>query len=257
MKKSNSKELIYSIWFKILLILITFAPLYTQKPYNPADTSLVIADILKNPLIVQIDFLLPLAKLLLLAIVLAVFFMDKAREKLLFAYYGFILIPVSLFQNMGHSSYGFSVIIGNIAIQIVVIAYCFWDLIKAKSKIKSLDKSKLWVIPLMLLAFLMPYEIVGDKILPSLKTIFTNEAGLTYCMITPVIEGILIIFHKEVHKASLNAISFVGLNFAIWNMLTWFVFDIKNYWMGILHFPLLILSIYGLVISKRRKNESA
>ena len=56
----------------------------------------------------------------------------------------------------------------------------------------------------------MPYNIKNNTIVPSISTIFTNEAGVTYCMITPVI-------------------------------------------LGILHLPLLIISIYGLRISKMKK----
>ena len=98
----------------------------------------------------------------------------------------------------------------------------------------------------------MPYNIKNNTIVPSISTIFTNEAGVTYCMITPVILGILL-FSKNINKATLNIISFVGLSFGIFNMMTWFGFNIKDWWMGILHLPLLIISIYGLRISKMKK----
>lgn len=108
---------------------------------------------------------------------------------------------------------------------------------------------------LMILAFLMPYIIENNKIMPSISTIFTNEAGVTYCMITPVIIGMLILFSKNIDKATINIISFVGLSFGIFNMMTWFGFNIKDWWMGILHLPLLIISIYGLRISKIKKGR--
>ena len=107
----------------------------------------------------------------------------------------------------------------------------------------------------MALAFLMPYTIKNNIIVPSISTIFINEAGVTYCMITPVIIGMLILFSKNINKATINAISFVGLSFGIFNMMTWFGFNIENWWMGILHLPLLIISIYGLRISKKQNNK--
>ena len=54
--------------------------------------------------------------------------------------------------------------------------------------------------------------------MPSISTIFTNEAGVTYCMITLVIIGMLILFSKNINKATLNVISFVGLSFGILNI---------------------------------------
>jgi len=106
---------------------------------------------------------------------------------------------------------------------------------------EDLNKKAIWIIPLMILAFLMPYIIENSKIIPSISTIFTNEAGVTYCMITPVIIGMLILFSKNIDKATINIISFVGLSFGIFNMMTWLGFNIKDWWMGILHLPLLII----------------
>ena len=38
----------------------------------------------------------------------------------------------------------------------------------------------------------------------------------------------------------------VGLFFGIMNMLTWFVFNPNSWWMGVLHLPLVIISLLGL-----------
>ena len=71
-------------------------------------------------------------------------------------------------------------------------------------------------------------------------------------MITPVIIGICILFNKKIYKPTLYIISFVGFIFGLLNMMTWFGFNIQNWCMGVLHLPLLILSIYGLIISKNK-----
>ena len=64
--------------------------------------------------------------------------------------------------------------------------------------------------------------------------IFLNEAGVTY-------------------KPLLSFISYVGFVFGLLNMMTWFAMQNQNWWMGVIHLPLLILSFYGLVISKKEK----
>ena len=83
--------------------------------------------------------------------------------------------------------------------------------------------------------------------------IFLNEAGVTYCMITPVVLGIMIIFSKGIYKPLLSFISYVGFVFGLLNMMTWFAMQNQNWWMGVIHLPLLILSFYGLVISRKEK----
>ena len=251
------EKFIYKKWFKILLVLVMFCPLITEQKYNPQYTTNVIGSVLEHPYINNIGVGLIITKIILLVVCLLPLLMKEKSCKYILGYYGVILLFVGLFQNMSNTEYGFTFIIGNMIVQYIVSICCFNDVIKSKSKIskEDLNKKALWIIPLMILAFLMPYIIENNKIIPSISTIFTNEAGVTYCMITPVIIGMLILFSKNIDKATINIISFVGLSFGIFNMMTWFGFNIKDWWMGILHLPLLIISIYGLRISKIKKGR--
>ena len=251
------EKIIYKKWFKILLVIIMFCPLITEQKYNSQYTTNVIRSVLQHPFINNIGVELIIAKIVLLGICLLPLFVKEKFCKYILGYYAIILLFVGLFQNMSYTEYGFTFIIGNMIVQYIIAICCFNDIIKGKSKIskEDLNKKALWIIPLMALAFLMPYTIKNNIIVPSISTVFTNEAGVTYCMITPVIIGMLILFSKNINKATINAISFVGLSFGIFNMMTWFGFNIENWWMGILHLPLLIISIYGLRISKKQDNK--
>ena len=108
----------------------------------------------------------------------------------------------------------------------------------------------------MILAFLMPYSVnsIGN-IYPSLALrIPYNEAGVTYCMITPIVIGVMLLYSKGVDKSTLSVISYVGFVFGVLNMITWFIMNLDNWWMGVLHLPLLIISFYGLVIVYKEKS---
>lgn len=251
-----SEKLVYKKWFKVLIVCIMFLPLVTETGYDPQNTTKVIAEVLKNPLINQVRWVLPIAKAILLFAAVSPFVLKRHSEKPLLSLYAALLLMMGIFQNMAQTQYGFTFIPGNFVVQYLVMGFCMHDLIKGKTRLseEDFDKTKLWILPLMLLAFLMPYTIDDSWIIvPSLKNILVNEAGVTYCMVTPVVTGVLILFHKSVHKPTLNIISFLGLGFGILNMMTWFIFDIQNWWMGILHLPLLTVSIYGLWISGRKK----
>ena len=170
-------------------------------------------------------------------------------------YYAFILLVVGIFQNMANTDeYGFVVLIGNILVQFVVLAFCVYDIAKSKTVIDSnnFNAKRLWIVPLMLLAFFMPYSVdAAGTISPSF--IPSNEAGVTYCMITPVIIGLMLLYSKGVDKATLSVTSYVGFLFGIMNMVTWFGMNIDNWWMGVLHLPLLIIAFYGLIIAYKEK----
>ena len=249
----------FNWWFKVVLALIVFIPPYAQIPFSPENTTAVIASVMAYPLITSISWVAPLAKWVLLAVVVVLLIMtNKGAEKVLLGYYVIILIIVGLFQNMSFTTaYGFVWLIGNTIVQLIVAVFCLYDLIKRKTVIRqgSLKRSRLWVIPLMVFAFLMPYEVnVAGDVYPAFPiSVLFNEAGVTYCMNTPVLLGILVLFSDGVYPPTLSIISYVGLVFAALNLVTWFGIQPESWWMGILHLPLLAISILGLLLSDRAK----
>jgi len=261
--KKRIKPIGNTIWLKIVLTIVLFIPAYAQVAYDPAATTDVIAAVMSNPFVIQVSWLLPIFKLLLLAVVILSIVNIKTSKNILIVYYAFILLVVGIFQNMANTEeYGFVILLGNILVQFIVLAFLIYDIIKSKTKIdnKSLNTKRLWIIPLMLLAFLMPYAINSDgNIYLSFSfSILFNEAGVTYCMITPVVIGLLLLYSKGVDKATLSVISYVGFAFGLLNMMTWFIMNSADWWMGVLHLPLLIIAFYGLItVYKEKTNDGA
>ncbi len=258
MEKHTKRSLINRVWFKILLAFLLFIPLYTQKPYDYAETADVISTVLSRPLVTAFAWVLPLAKLLFLAAAVLPFLTHRGQDtaRPVLGYYAFILLVVGLFQNMGVTDdNGFVWIVGNTLVILIVAVFCLIDLIGGKTRIyhENLNRGRLWVILPMALAFLMPYAINPEgQIRPSFTAVvLTNEAGVTYCMITPVILGVLLLFQKEVHLPTISVISFVGFLFGLLNMAIWFGMQPESWWMGVLHLPLVVLSFFGLVQSRK------
>ena len=248
----------FNWWFKVVLALIVFIPPYAQIPFSPENTTAVIASVMGHPLITSIGWVAPLAKWVLLAVVVVSLIMtNESAEKVMLGYYIVVLIIVGLFQNMSFTTaYGFVWLIGNTVVQFIVVAYCLYDLINRKTVIKQFrSKGRLWIIPLMVFAFLMPYGVNdAGHVYPAFTiSVLFNEAGVIYCMITPVLLGMLILFSDGVHPPTLSVISYVGLVFGILNIVTWFGIRPESWWMGVLHLPLLAISIFGLVLSGKAK----
>jgi len=71
-------------------------------------------------------------------------------------------------------------------------------------------------------------------------------------MMTPVYVGLLTLYWPKVNMATLRVTSLVGLIIGLYNMLNFFIRPGRNWWNGVLHIPLLIISLYGLIISLKR-----
>lgn len=256
--KREKKSLGHTVWFKVVLTLLIFLPNFSQIPYEQADTTSVIAFVMAHPLIVSTAWLLPVFKLLLLWAAVSPFVFKNQSAKVVLGYYAFILVATGLFQNMAQTeAYGFVWLPGNTLIEFIVGAFCAYDLIKGNSVFhrKEFNRSRLWLIPLMLPAFLMPYGIsAAGTVMPAFRLgVLGNEAGVTYCMITPVIIGIMLLFSRGVHKPTLSVASFAGFIFGLLNMITWFGIQRASWWMGVLHLPLVIIALYGLRIAYKEK----
>lgn len=82
---------------------------------------------------------------------------------------------------------------------------------------------------------------------------FTNMAGLAFCLMTPVYLGILTLYHPRVNLATLRVTGLVGSIIGFYNILTNFImFPELLWWNGVLHIPLITISIYGLVLSFKK-----
>lgn len=247
-------------WPTRTVILIAFVlPLVTELRYDPADTSLVIAEVLGAPLItawfpglVSLQVLLGLVALLPFVTLLT---RPDGRWQLgrpvLAAYAGWLLLT-GLLQNMATTdTYGFAWVLGNSVVSFIVAAFVIHDIVADRSGISVQDftPKHLWTLLPAALAFFSPYAITPDgTITAGFQTgIFGVQAGVTYCFLTPVFLAVFLSFARGIDRGTLSVIGFAGLGFGLFNLVTWFIFMPASWWMGVLHLPLVILAVVALV----------
>jgi len=81
---------------------------------------------------------------------------------------------------------------------------------------------------------------------------FTNESGLTFCMMTPLFLALLTLFHPKVNLATLRVNGLIGIIIGLYNMsVNFFINPAELWWNGVLHIPLLSISLYAFVLSYR------
>ncbi|MBK8447317.1 MAG: hypothetical protein IPL41_11730 [Micropruina sp.] len=96
-------------------------------------------------------------------------------------------------------------------------------------------------------AIAFPYTIdpAGNAV-PGWAGMFLNGAGVTYCMITPVVVGVMVLRPGDYPVRARWLAAYVGLLFGLVNAATWFGLRPASWWMGVLHLPLLIISGFAL-----------
>ncbi|MBS7279722.1 MAG: hypothetical protein KIH09_07770 [Candidatus Freyarchaeota archaeon] len=77
--------------------------------------------------------------------------------------------------------------------------------------------------------------------------------GLTFCMTTPVFLCLLTLFYPQINELAYKITAFVGIIYGVLNMPH--LFSPYTVWMGVLHFPLLFISIYALILSRILKEK--
>ena len=102
------------------------------------------------------------------------------------------------------------------------------------------------------LAFWFPTDASGSSPQFTLANLVSNGSMLTYCMMTPVLLAILTMFHPHVNQATMRITSYVGIMFGVTNEVEWFVLHPSMWWMGIMHIPLITISLYAFAITIKR-----
>jgi len=243
-------------WFFLLFVLLQFIPSYASKGFDWSEIGMITGEILSHSLVFTYTALYPIFKIIPILLVISIIFLGNRVTRLFNVYVGVTYVLFAFLQSIAVTEkYGLGIITINVVMVVVVAAFWFWEAIVQKNDFKPRKQSpwKYWVIPFAFLAFWYPAN--PNTLMPDLNPVYLliNVAGLTFCMMTPVYLAILTLYHPETNIATLRVTSLVGTIIAFYNMLTNFImYPSILWWNGVLHIPLITISIYGLVLSLRR-----
>ena len=259
-KKRRMQEKLESVtrkwWFFLLFILLQFIPSYTSIPIDPSQIGLVIGEALSNALIYNFQSIFFLFKIIPLVLILSIPYLKNKVSRVFSFYVAISYVLFATLQSIAVTeTYGLVILSANLIMFLFVAILWFWEALAMKNDLSTprLTPSTLWVIPLAILAFW--YPINTTTMMPDLNPlgIIANEAGLTFCMMTPVYLAALIIYYPNINLATLRVTSIVGVIIGFYNILVNFVWYYElMFWNGILHIPLIVLSVYALILSFRK-----
>jgi hypothetical protein len=253
----KKRKWLYPVLYTAFFI-ISMLPLYTEKPYNPQETQDVIINLLMvatNPY----KAYAPIFHVLTLVIVAFIAWRPAKSGRVLAGYMGLNYLVIALVQTMGTTAqYGFVVHTGGIVL--FGVLGLIWLIAAYRNELQASFQSLSWqhllLLPLALLAFWAPYVASGNGVQPDfnpLLLITSPDYGLTFCLTTPVFLFLLILFYPHVNSLAYQLTAFNGLLYGVYNLTHWFTPELR--WMGFLHLPLLIISIYALILPRIYKTQ--
>jgi hypothetical protein len=256
-KLINQRKWLYPVLYTAFFI-ISMLPLYTEKPYAPQETQDVIINLL---LVVTTPYktYAPIFHILTLLLVTLIAWQPAKMGRVLAAYMGLNYLIIALVQTMGTTGkYGFvlhtggMVMYGALGLVWLVVAYRN----ELQTSFKSFSWQHLILLPLALLAFWAPYVTSGSGVKPDfnpLLLLVSPDYGLTFCFTTPIFLFLLILFYPQVNKLAYRITAFNGLLYGLFNLTHWFNPELR--WMGFLHLPLIIISVYALILPRIYKKK--
>jgi len=244
-------------WFFVVIFFLFFVPPYSARPVDPTGIPSLVIQILSGALIYSIPALFPIFKIIPLLFMAAILVRGDRATRAFNIYVSAVSALMAIFQTMAITErYGFAVMTGSLLAYLLVAAFWIWETIAKKNDFspRKVPIWRWWVVPLAFLAFWMP---IDDALQPDFSPllILTSGAGVTYCMMTPVFLAVLVFFYPTVNLATLRVAAFVGLITAIFNVIQEFFVFPEALWMGVLHMPLLLISLYAYILSFQRQEH--
>lgn len=242
-------------WFFGLFVLMQFTiPPYASKGYRIEDWGNVIFHALSNAIVHQYSKIYPFFKVIPIILLVCIIIFRNKVARLFAIYVGIAYALFAIGQSIAITAqYGVSICTINVVMFLIVAAFWAWEAVVLQNDytLKKLPIWRYWVVPLAVLAFWYPASKGRPDFNPVL--LVTSGSGLAFCMMTPVYVGLLTLYWPKVNIAVLRVTSLVGFIIGLYNMNLNFIMRPSTlWWNGILHIPLLVISLYGLILSLKR-----
>jgi hypothetical protein len=247
-------------WFFVAFILLQGLAFFPFASKNFALSNYVeIAEYsLGYSLIRKIsETVFPVFKIIPMILIVLIFIFRNRISKLFSIYVGISYIIFAVVQNMAITDkYGLSFITVNVVMFIAVSVFWFRE---ASLKENDFDTPtfsirNIFLLLLALFAFWTPGNPITGMPDFNPAYFFTQNTGLAFCLMTPVYLALLILYYPKVNIVTLRITGLVGLMLGIYNLAFIFAMNTGTWYVGVLHFPLTIVSGTALILSLKRNN---
>jgi hypothetical protein len=234
------------------LFLLFALPPYASKSYPLADWPWVNQHILIHPIKSLFSEYYWIFKIIPVILIMLLSFFGNRIKPFFSSYVAISYILFAFLQSVSITEkYGLGICTSNLIVFLLIAACWIWEIFARQNDYARRRQPlwKYWVIIPAVLTFWEPVNPI--TLLPDFNLIYllTSGAGLAFCMMTPVYIAILTIIHPHVNLPLLRVTSIIGVIIGLGNMGLALIHLSEYWWLGVMHIPLLSISLYGLVLS--------
>jgi hypothetical protein len=243
-------------WFYGLFVLMQFTiPPYASKGYKIEDWGNVIQHALGNAIVYKYSEIYPIFQIIAILFLIGILIFRNKLARIFSIYVAISYVLFTIGQSIAVTDkYGVSLCTINFVMFLIVAGFWAWEAVVLKNDytFRKLPIWRYWVVPLAVLAFWAPSGRGGRPDFNPVHLI-TSGSGLAFCLMTPVYVGLLTLSWPRVNLPAMRVTSLVGLIIGLYNIYANFGINPgRHWWNGILHIPLLVISLYGLILSLKR-----
>ncbi|MFR2508716.1 hypothetical protein [Odoribacter laneus] len=240
-------------WFFVILVISQFLFLpYASKNFQVEQINTIIYTTLTNSIQLKISSYSVYFQILSL-IILVLLIVLKNRMKLIFNLY--VAVSYILFafvQNIAITEkYGWSIVTVNVIMFLFVAYVWVIEILQSKNdySFSPFQWKYSWMILLSLFAYLCPLSADGFNFNPA-HFVYKNSAT-AFCLTTPLFLTLMTLNIPRINIVTYRVTAIIGFIIGLYNMLSFLNPYTIN--IGILHLPLLIISLYACLLSYRIK----
>ncbi|MEN3186572.1 MAG: hypothetical protein ABDK94_08840 [Atribacterota bacterium] len=243
-------------WFYLFVVLIQFIPPYPVRGITSSqDYNRLVEEVLSHAFVFSLRSFYPVFKIVPLFLLFLLAFSPVSKPFfLIFVALHYFLFAI--FQNMALlPGQGFAMLTHNVVMMTLVGLSFLGEFFTRKTTFRfgRFDWKRVLLVGMVIFAFWYPVDTVSWQPRFSIADVFTNVAGLTFCMMTPFYLMVLLFSYPEVNLVTLRVTGLMGTIIGGYNFFMNFMFDFSRFWWnGVLHLPLLLISSYALGLSLRR-----
>lgn len=238
-------------WFYVVVIFAQFLIIpYASKNFHFTEIGSIISTTLSNALLMELKGYFIYFQIISIALLLLLFIKKNSVKKAFNIYVFISYLLFTVLQNIAFTEkYGLSIVCINVVMFLLVALVWLIELINTENdyNFSNLNWKTSWLIILALICFWWPMDWGTLKIDFHLKHFLFNGSSWAFCAMTPVFLTIMTLNLPKINVVTYRVTALIGLIIGIYNMLNFQ--DPRTINIAILHLPLLIISIYSLIMS--------
>ena len=243
-------------FFVILLAAQSILVPFVSRNFNPQNIPQMVSATLNNAPQVRLGQLNILFQALSLLMFVLLFVFKNIVRTSFDAYVAVSYLAFAFIQNMAVTEqYGFSVVTVNF-VMFLLVAYVW--IRETLNPENNFDFSNFrwkyaWMIVLALFAYYCPFTNHGEMDWSPVH-FFTRNTATAFCLTTPLFLTILTLNLPNVNIVTYRITAIIGVIIGLYNIMNFF--NPHTVFLGVVHLPLLIISLYSAILSYGIKRKA-